>query len=427
MFHQRCEMSPHAEVFLLGLMVLGTLIATGCQPPPAPRGSAPAAAAPGAPPPPPGSPPPPPGTVSLAASGAPLEAAWEDLIDIQEAQFNKLAAIHNESQAEAAVVSAVEYHKRRHAALTKIASLGGAKPPAGVPAKYRAHYKAVEDKLLARDEVVSQMISPARRELVNRQLRQALQSDPELAKDPFALSVETRTAGSGSMATVTLVNNQSLQGPYHQLMIARLQQLAGASRAESLIENDGTYKIILSPVADFGSFIRSINFGDVSHRNDTAMTFTLTIDPQRYQGAGGVAAPFDPRIAGQPPGAGGSGAAAAGNPPQGAIGPGPNDAEGQKAAFFARHGGPEKCVTLVLSDAPRPGTPESQRIIAAAKQVSGARTAADLRLSGQRLILLAPVEDISGLATKINFGAVTGHDAGKREIYVKIGSSASNP
>jgi hypothetical protein len=213
----------------------------------------------------------------------PLDAAWRELIAIHEEQFNKLSGVHNASQAEAAVNASMEFRRKRHAALTKIAGLGGSKPPGGVPARYRDQYRASEDKLLARDEVVSQMIDPAKRELLSQQIQQALESDPELAKDPFALSAETRTAGSSNIATVSLVNNQSLQGPAHQQMIARLQQLAGASRAESLIEADGTYKVVLSPVADFGSFVRSINFGDVSNRSDSARTFTLTIDPQRFQ------------------------------------------------------------------------------------------------------------------------------------------------
>jgi hypothetical protein len=67
-------------------------------------------------------------------------------------------------------------------------------------------------------------------------------------------------------------------------------------------------------------------------------------------------------------------------------------------------------------------------LLAAAKQVSGAQKAADLRFTGQRLILLAPVEDLAGLAAKIDFGTVTGHDPARREIYVKIQSSpAASP
>jgi hypothetical protein len=218
-----------------------------------------------------------------AVADTPLDAAWRELIAVHEEQFNKLAGVHNEAQAEAAVTAAVAYHKKRHAALTKIAQLGGGKPPNGAPAKLREQYKAVEDKLFARDEVVSQMINPGRREQLNQQIRQALEAEPELANDPFALSAETRTAGSSNIATVTLVNNQSLQGPAHQQMVARLQQLAGASKAEPVIENDGTYKVVLSPVADFASFVRGIDFGEVSNRSDAFRTFTLTIDPQRFQ------------------------------------------------------------------------------------------------------------------------------------------------
>jgi hypothetical protein len=194
-------------------------------------------------------------------------------------------------------------------------------------------------------------------------------------------------------------------------MISRLQQLAGASKAEPQIESDGTYKVVFSPVADFGSFIRGIDFGDVSNRSDAFRTFTLTIDPQRFQGNvnadGGAPAAGVP---GAPPGFRTGGVPI----------PIPTTADEHKSDFFARNGGPDKCVILVFTDAPRPGTPEGMALVAAAKQVAGAQKAADLRISGQRLILLAPVEDVAALAGKINFGTVTGHDAAKREIYVKI-------
>jgi hypothetical protein len=293
---RRLATGSNARAFMVGLLLLGAFAVAGCQPPPGGNAAAPAAppGAPPAPPPPPGAPPSPMGVeASAPATATPLDAAWSELIAIHEEQLGKLAAVQNEAQAEAAVIAAVEYRKKLHAVLTKIAGLGGSKPPGGVPAKLRAQYKAAEDKLLARDEVVSQMISPAKREQLGQHLQQVLASNPELAQDPFALSAETRTAGSENIATVTLVNNKSLQGPAHQQMIARLQQLAGASKAEPLIEADGTYKVILSPVADFASFIRGINFGDVSNRSDAFRTFTLTIDPERFQataGAGGAAA-----------------------------------------------------------------------------------------------------------------------------------------
>ncbi|HEX5105522.1 MAG TPA: hypothetical protein VFV87_17005, partial [Pirellulaceae bacterium] len=296
--------------FFAGLAAAAVLTAAGCLPP-----------VPG-------------GNLNLPAPATPLESAWVELIEVQEAQFQKLASIHNESQAEAAISGAIEYQKKRHAALKKIAELGGQKPPTGVPEKYREEYKAVEDRVYARDEVVSQMISPEKREQLNQQLRQALQSDPELAQDPFALSAEIRAAGAGNRATVTLVNNQSLQGSAHQQMIARLQQLAGASNAESVIENDGTYNLVLAPVTDFGGFVAKIDFGDISNRDDSAKTFTLTIEPQRFQAvAGNPADPADPRTAG-PPGFGRPGGAAPasggpGRPPFGAPAAGQNDAERQ--------------------------------------------------------------------------------------------------
>ena len=105
----------------------------------------------------------------------------------------------------------------------------------------------------------------------------------------------------------------------------------------------------------------------------------------------------------------------------------PTTADQHKEAFFARNGGQEKCAILVLTDAPRPGTPEGMALLNTVKQVAGTQRAADLRVSGQRLILLAPVEDVAALAAKINFGSVTGHDAVKREIYVTIGDAPSNP
>jgi hypothetical protein len=289
----RLRAGSSVKSIVFGLMLLSAFAVLGCQPP-APAGNAAAPA--NAPPPPPGAQPSPMGVEGsgTAAADTPLDAAWRELIAFDEEQFNKLAGVHNEAQAEAAVIAAVEYHQKRHAVLKKIAQLGGSKPPNGAPAKLREQYKAVENKLFARDEVVSQMISPAKREQLSQRLEQARESHPELDVDPFALSAETRSASSGNIATVTLINNKTLQGPAHQQMIARLQQLAGASKAEPLIEADGTYKVVFSPVADFASFVRGINFGEVSNRSDAFRTFTLTIDPQRFQaglGGGNAATP----------------------------------------------------------------------------------------------------------------------------------------
>src|SRR5262245_7575949 len=124
MFRRRPASASQAASLV---MLLVALAAGGCQPP-APAGNAAVPPAPpGAPPPPPGAAPGPQGVERSgpAAASTPLDAAWSELIAVYEEQFNKLAGVDNESEAEAAVNAAVGFHRKRHAALTKIAGLGG--------------------------------------------------------------------------------------------------------------------------------------------------------------------------------------------------------------------------------------------------------------------------------------------------------------
>jgi hypothetical protein len=92
----------------------------------------------------------------------------------------------------------------------------------------------------------------------------------------------------------------SLAGPRHQRMMQMLQEQAGAQHMQSVIDDDGTYRVVLAPVADFSSFARTVNLGTVSAVDAQARTFTLTIDPARVPD---VADPAVPAF-GAPPGTG---------------------------------------------------------------------------------------------------------------------------
>jgi hypothetical protein len=371
---------------------------------------------------------------NLPAASTPLESAWVELIAVQDEQFNKLAAAHNASQAEALASSAIEYQKKRHAVLKKIADLGGEKPPFGVPEKYRTAYKESEDRLYARDNVVSQMISEDKRLQFNDQVQQAIAG----LEDPFAQPAAARGPAAAGTVTVTLVNNKSLQGEAHQRMIGMLRDLAGASQAEPVIESDGTYKLVLSPVNDIAQFASKIRFGDISNRDDYARSFTLTIDPVRFQAAVSAGGPAASPVPGQPgfgqPGFGGpgprgpgpSGFAQQGQPggpgfsPAGGAG-GSREAQvnQQKSRFFMQHGGAEQGATIVLQG--NAAGAKSAEIQDQIKSATGANATMMIQVGReQRLLLVAPIADFSTLAEKITFGTVTAQDAVKREITVEV-------
>jgi hypothetical protein len=363
---------------------------------------------------------------NLPAANTPLESAWRELIAVQDEQFNKLTAVHNASQAEAIVESSIEFRKKQHAALKKIADLGGEAPPFGVPEKYREAYKESQDRLFARDNVVSQMIPPERLKQLNEQVEQSVAG----WEDPFAQPAAMRGPAAAGTVVVTLVNNKSLQGEAHQRMIAMLRDLSGASQAEPLIESDGTYKVVLSPVNDFGQFASKIRFGDISNRDDSARSFTLTIDSARFQamaGAGGAGAspvPGQPGFGG--PGFGGPGPRGPGpggfvqqGQPGGPAGGREEFLNQQKSRFFMQHGGTEQGATIVLQgDAAGAKSGEIQDQIKAA---TGANATMMMQVGREeRLLLVAPIADFSTLAEKITFGTVTAQDAAKREITVEV-------
>jgi hypothetical protein len=396
---------------------------TGCDPPGAALN--PPAAPPGAPQPPlpPGAPkpPPPPGAPSAAAAGDALEAAWGELIAVHEAHFKKLASIHNAAQAEAAFDDAVAFQRQKKAALVKIAALGGEAPPIGVPKELRAQYKDVQNRVYARDEVVSQMLTPEQRERFTARLQETLLADPEFIQDPFQLSAAIR--GASTRATITLINNKSLAGDAHQQMIAALRELAGATNAQSVIEPDGTYKLVLAPVADFNRLVTGIRFGIVSNRDDAQQSFTLTIDPQRFQAASAGPGTIQAAAggAGGPSGVptrfpGGRGG---GNPDQ--------QMEARKADFIAKTGGANRCVTLILDGAPDSGTPEYGALLERIKQTTGATSSMGLRINGRRQLLLAPVEDFSAVAAKLTFGTIKAQDPATREIFIVVEPASSSP
>ena len=210
----------------------------------------------------------------------PLEEAWVAVIELHDKHADRMSSLTTPAAVEQSVGDLVSFRRQLHAALTKVAQLGGEKPPRGVPEKYREHYRAAEQRLIEKDAAVNVMLGQDKIAQLAENIDETLSADPALAKDPFELSSTIRT--SASKATVTLKNNQSLAGERHQQMIARLKALAGASEAQSVIDPDGTYRVVLSPVADFGRLIAGIDFGDITERNDQAMTFTLTIDAARF-------------------------------------------------------------------------------------------------------------------------------------------------
>jgi hypothetical protein len=359
----------------------------------------------------------------LPAGDTPLEQAWAEVIATYDEKADLLATIAGHSDAERAIDRIVAIEKKQFAALKKVAEHGGEAPPHGVPDKYRKHFQAAEARMFEMDGAATSRMGAEAAQRLNQQLQQARAAYLQLETDPFRLPAAIRTAAT--KATVTLVNNKSL-GENHRPMIDRLQELAGASHAESVIENDGTYNLVLAPVPNFGRFVQSIDFGDISNRDDSSMSFTLTIDPARFEAVAGVDSgrPGDPRAGFGRPVPGGPG-----RPPFGPPGgPGPRGGspaemmEHRKADFIAKTGGPQRTVTLILQGAPDSRTPEYNALLSKIKAQSGASSTMGLAFNGQRQLVIAPVEDFDALVEKIDFGTVTSKDPAKREITVAVSS-----
>lgn len=362
----------------------------------------------------------------LSAGDSPLEQAWAEVIATYDEQADLLAKIATPADAEPAIDRIVAVEKKRLAALKEVAEHGGEAPPHGVPDKYRKHFQAAEARMFEMDGAATSRIGAEAAKRLNQQLQQARAAHLSLETDPFRLPAAIRTAST--KATVTLVNNKSL-GENHRPMIDRLKELAGASEAESVIENDGTYKLVLAPVPDFQRFVQSIDFGDISNRDDSNMSFTLTIDPQRFEAVAGSGstAPSGPPFGFGPPGRPGVGAP--GDPRRPPGGPGPRGGspaqmmEQRKADFISKMGGPEKCATLALEGAPKSGTPEYFEFLAAVKRATGATSTMGHSMNGQRELLIGPVGDMDTLAASIDFGTVTAKDPANRQLTVTVDAS----
>ena len=349
---------------------------------------------------------------ALPAPKAPLDEAWITVIQTYNEQAELLSTVKSAADAEREVPRLVEIERKRHAALTKVAELGGEEPPHGVPEAYRRHYDAAKALVMQRDAAVTAMLGQQNTERLAAQIQAGIQSDPALAQDPFRLPAAIRRAGS--RATITLINNKSL-GERHRPMIDRLKELAGASEVESVIDNDGTYRLVLAPVADFGHLVKGIDFGEISQLDQQAMSFTLTIDPTRFAAAAPAAEPAVIRPEGRPP-FGRPGAGFPGGTPPTAL-------EREKARFASRVGGPQKCVTLVLEGAPDSKTTDYEALVAAVRRVAGVSSTARFTVNGRQELMIGPVDDLESLAGKIDFGVVTATDAAKREITIAVDAS----
>ncbi len=352
--------------------------------------------------------------LSAAASGAlppaatPLEEAWIAIIQLQQEHAERVAKITTPAAAEQAVDDIIPFRRKLRAGLAKVAQLGGEAPPRGVPEKYRKHYDAAAARLTEKDAAVTALLG---QDAVNRlaeQIDAAMSGDPEMEADPFQLSSTIRAAST--KATVTLQNNKLLPGELHQQMLARLKELAGAAEAQSVIEPDGTYKLVLAPVADFGRLIQGIDFGAITDRNDEAMTFTLTIDPARFRAAD--SARGNPGTVGRPPFGGPVARGPQGEPAA--------HMQREKALFMSRIGGPQKCVTIVFQGAPNAKSPEYDALVKAVRAASGASGTASFQWNNRQELLIGPVEGFDEWTTNINFGVVTAKDAARREITLAV-------
>ena len=235
-------------------------------------------------------------TASYAKAGAlpepetPLEEAYVEYINVVEDLAAASGRVNDAASARANLSQFEEIGRRRSAALIRIAQAGGEQPPSGAPEKYRNHLQAAQKRAEQADarlaglpeaEAIVEVLGPVI--IISDEVEQA-----------FRLSPATRSAGPG--VTVTLRNHETLQGPRHQLMTQMIKEAAGAQHVEALIDDDGTYRLVLSPVTDMRHFVARLRLGTVSDVDPGKRSLVLTVDPASIPREAGA-------ISGAPPGA----------------------------------------------------------------------------------------------------------------------------
>lgn len=217
----------------------------------------------------------------MPVASTPTEELFVKLIQGLEARIEDFKKIQDVASAKSSVGRIRDHlleEQRLWREVIKTLGIDGMKKFSGAPAGFQQRYswaKAQEnlaEKQLESNPQYDQILPVLRSELDD-----VLQQSRQMQIDPS----EGLAAGQGE-ALVKLVNNQAIQGPRHQRLIAHIKQAAGASDSRSVIGKDGSYTVHLIGVSDFDALVRTLDAGAVSNVDRQTRTLTLTVDPTKF-------------------------------------------------------------------------------------------------------------------------------------------------
>jgi hypothetical protein len=360
------------------------------------------------------------------ASDTPLDRAYRDFLANEE-QFAELAAgINDRVSAERAVGRMKELLAARKAIFQRLAELGAEQPPQGIPPQFRDQYQAVQTR---KEQIEQRLAESEQGQAVQEFLLAAVGRELEESSevDLYRISAEVRRHGMDKMVMVELNNREALIGPQHQKMVRMLQETAGALHAEAIIEDDGTYYLVLAPVEDLNAFIAKINLGAVSNVDPAERKFVLTLDPAKvpadaaaqvspYPG-GGAFPPgrFPPgAIPGYPSeGRGGAEAGEISESEKGQI-------EAARATFAGQHGRDGIVEFHVKNARPFQG-PRMAKVLGVITRAGGGRLLRPIPLrSGDAYFFFAGSGDVNALAAAVDLGQMESVDGPGRRIVIVL-------
>ncbi len=377
---------------------------------------------------------------ALPQAETPLDQAYLDLIATEQKIADVLNGIQDVAGAQRAIPQLQELAAARVPIFERLAELGADEPPGGIPAKFNNHYDAAR-KL--QDQAAQGWYSGGQ----GQQIRETLVVAIEELDNPnvkwFRLSGALRRTGKDRIVLVELKNREGLQGELHQRMHQALKETAGATYAEALIEDDGTYKVALAPVADMQAFANKLALGTVSNLNPQERTMVLTLDQAKVATAVGAQSPTTGSPSGSPmPPMGQAGVrpgfppsippearpgfppeARPGFPPGGTVNGGPDrDRELIRVTrdTFVSANGADKVIEIELKNARPYQGPRAAKIVTKIAQASKGRLLRPLPLrNGDMCLLFLSEADVNALATSLDLGTATVDEA-ERRIVIEL-------
>lgn len=368
---------------------------------------------------------------ALPAPETPLEEAYVDYIRAQEDLTDVWNRVNDLASAQAAMPDFEQLWRRRDAALIRIAQAGGEMPPRDAPEKYRDHLAAATKRQEQGDARLNGL--PDVDAIAELFSERSSVTSPEVSA-AFRLSADIRKAGAGKMVTVTLRNNKALQGERHQLMSQMVKDAARAQNSEYLVDEDGTFRLVLSPVSDMQAFINRLDLGEVSNVDAANRTFVLTIDPSkvpqtadngnpatprvgRLVGPGGVrpGAPGGPRFPGRPSGN------PAGSVPSGTLTDVDKKRIDEQRTRFVQENGAENLIEVYLKNCqPFKGPRLTKAVGTIGRAVRAKRMSRVPLQSGDSYLFVRSDKKAQELADAVDLGKIESVDESSRKLIITL-------